>query len=86
MSKMKEKKQRNEKFTEKDFAELAITPLMSSEKNRKDVILESIKLNFLRAVIIRKMSKCNKIENGFRKKQFNTGASFETHFAYERYF
>lgn len=45
MSKRKEKKQRNEKFTEKDFSELAITPLMSSEKNRKDVILESIKLS-----------------------------------------
>lgn len=45
MSKRKEKKQRDEEFTEEDFAELAITPLMSSEKNRKDVILESIKLS-----------------------------------------
>lgn len=35
----------DESFTEEDFAELAITPLMSSEKNRKDVILESIKLS-----------------------------------------
>ena len=45
LKRLEEKKQRNEKFTEKDFAELAITPLMSSEKNRKDVILESIKLS-----------------------------------------
>lgn len=35
----------DESFTEEDFAELAITPLMSSERNRKDVLLESIKLS-----------------------------------------
>ena len=45
LKRLEKKKQRNEEFTEKDFAELAITPLMSSEKNRKDVILEAIKLS-----------------------------------------
>lgn len=45
LKRLEEKKQRGEEFSEKDFAELAITPLMSSEKNRKDVILESIKLS-----------------------------------------
>ena len=45
MKRLREKKQRGEIFTEEDFAQLAITPLMSSEIKRKDVILESIKLS-----------------------------------------
>ena len=44
LKRLREKKQRGEIFTEEDFAQLAITPLMSSEIKRKDVILESIKL------------------------------------------
>lgn len=43
LKRLREKKQRGEIFTEEDFAQLAITPLMSSEIKRKDVILESIK-------------------------------------------
>lgn len=45
LKRLREKKQRGEIFTEEDFAQLAITPLMSSEIKRKDVILESIKLS-----------------------------------------
>lgn len=45
LKRLEEKKKKGEIFTEEDFAELAITPLMSSEKKRKDVILESIKLS-----------------------------------------
>ena len=41
-----QKKQKGELFTEEDFAQLAIAPLMNnSNKERKDVILESLKLS-----------------------------------------
>ena len=43
LKRLREKKQRGEIFTEEDFAQLAITPLMSSEIKRKDVILEDRK-------------------------------------------
>lgn len=45
LKRLEEKKQNGELFTEEDFAMLALTPLMSSKKERKDVILESLKLS-----------------------------------------
>ena len=45
LKRLKEKKQIGELFTEEDFAMLALTPLMSSKRNRKVVILESLKLS-----------------------------------------
>ena len=45
LKRLQEKKQNGELFTEEDFAQLALTPLMSSEKERKDIILESLKLS-----------------------------------------
>ena len=46
LKRLREKKQRGEIFTEEDFAQLAIAPLMNnSNKERKDVILESLKLS-----------------------------------------
>ncbi len=42
---LQEKKQKDELFTEEDFAQLAIAPLMTSKKTRKEVILESLKLS-----------------------------------------
>ena len=45
LKRLEEKKQNGELFTEEDFAMLALTHLMSSKKERKDVILESLKLS-----------------------------------------
>lgn len=45
LKRLEEKKQNGELFTEEDFAMLALAPLMSSKKERKDVILESLKLS-----------------------------------------
>ena len=46
LKRLQEKKQKGELFTEEDFAQLAIAPLMNnSNKERKDVILESLKLS-----------------------------------------
>lgn len=45
LKRLEKKKQNGELFTEEDFAMLALTPLMSSKKERKDVILESLKLS-----------------------------------------
>ncbi len=45
LKRLQEKKQNSELFTEEDFAQLALTPLMSSKKERKDIILESLKLS-----------------------------------------
>ena len=45
LTRLAEKKQNEEAFTEEDFAMLALTPLMSSKKERKDVILESLKMS-----------------------------------------
>ena len=45
LRRLQEKKQKGELFTEEDFAQLALTPLMSSKKERKDIILESLKLS-----------------------------------------
>ena len=45
LKRLEEKKQNGELFTEEDFAQLALTPLMSSKKERKDIILESLKLS-----------------------------------------
>ena len=45
LRRLQEKKQKGELFTEEDFAQLALTPLMKSNKERKDVILESLKLS-----------------------------------------
>lgn len=45
LKRLQEKKQNGEVFTEEDFAQLAIAPLMNSNKERKDVILESLKLS-----------------------------------------
>lgn len=45
LKRLEEKKQKGELFTEEDFAMLALAPLMNSKKERKDVILESLKLS-----------------------------------------
>ena len=45
LKRLQEKKQNGEVFTEEDFAQLAIAPLMNSNKERKDVILKSLKLS-----------------------------------------
>ena len=45
LERLHEKKQNGEIFTEEDFAQLALTPLMGSKKERKDVILESLNLS-----------------------------------------
>ena len=45
LKRLEEKQKNGEIFTEEDFAQLALTPLMSSGKSRKDVILESLKLS-----------------------------------------
>ena len=45
LKRLEEKKKKNEIFVEEDFAQLALTPLMSSGKSRKDVILESLNLS-----------------------------------------
>jgi len=45
LERLQEKKEKGEPFTEEDFAQLAMTPLMSSNKNRKEVVLESLKLS-----------------------------------------
>lgn len=45
LKRLEEKQKNGEIFTEEDFAQLALTPLMSSGKARKDVILESLKLS-----------------------------------------
>ena len=45
LKRLEEKQKNSEIFTEEDFAQLALTPLMSSKKSRKDIILESLKLS-----------------------------------------
>ena len=45
LERLHEKKQNGEIFTEEDFAQLALAPLMGSKKERKDVILESLNLS-----------------------------------------
>ena len=45
LKRLQEKKRNGELFTEEDFAQIALTPLMSSKKKRKDIILESLKLS-----------------------------------------
>ena len=45
LERLHEKKPNGEIFTEEDFAQLALTPLMGSKKERTDVILESLNLS-----------------------------------------
>ena len=45
LKRLEEKKKKNEIFVEEDFAQLALTPLMSSKKERKDVILKALNLS-----------------------------------------
>lgn len=45
LKRLQEKKQKGEAFTEEDFGQLALAPLIKSKKNRKDVILESLELS-----------------------------------------
>lgn len=45
LKRLQEKKQKGEVFTEEDFAQLALAPLIKSKKKQKDVILESLKLS-----------------------------------------
>lgn len=44
LKRLQEKKQKGEVFTEEDFVQLALAPLIKSKKNPKDIILESLEL------------------------------------------
>ncbi len=45
LKRLQKKQQKGEVFSEEDFVQLALAPLIKSKKNRKDVILESLELS-----------------------------------------